>query len=278
MTEELTQLFGEVRSLFERPETRRSFARVLALVDEAYDISPQQANERWMPYVLEKLERWALDPDSETPDVWHHRRGHGQRVWAAVLEGRGWLKMVRSLDLGPRITDLSEIKALASCPHLEDVRAVSLRSCRVESKGLKALIRADAFPKMTHLSLFNNTIRHASLKVLAGSALLGRLEHLDVGKNKLGDRGLTELMTRGPELPLLRHLGIEHNDLNDSSADLIAESSKLPALETFELGGNDFTNEGYTTLLNAEWPSEEIKGAIREHYDAWNEMYEDDYE
>lgn len=277
MTQELDRRFGEVRSLFERAETRRSFARVLALVDEAYDLDRQQADERWMPYVLEKLDRWATDPGVEAPDIWHTRRGGGHRVWEAIFEGRGWLRMLRSLDLGPRITNLTEIKALAACPHLGEVRAVSLRSCRLESKGLKALIRADAFPKVTHLSLYNNTVRHAGMKALASSALLGRLEHLDVGKNKFGDRGMAEFL-KCPELPRLRHLGLSWNELDDPSATGLGEATQFPALEGLELGDNELSNNGYLAILNAEWPSDAVKDAVRVQYDAWNEMYEDDYE
>jgi hypothetical protein len=79
--------------------------------------------------------------------------------------------------------------------------------------------------RLTHLDLFLNTVGDAGARALARSRHLGRLMHLNLDGNRIGPEG-ARAVAESPRLPRLAHLGLNYNGL--------AEAELLDVARTLE--------------------------------------------
>src|SRR5262249_15827456 len=138
---------------------------------------------------------------------------------AAALAGCAALVGLRELNLAETALAPADVIALARSPHLRGLEVLVLGSDELGPEGFAALATGtdggrgsskaaiDPFPNLRVLSVQNAKPTLAGIEALARSALLSRLEMLDLSSNpltKLAARRLAD----AAGIAGLRHLGL----------------------------------------------------------------------
>jgi hypothetical protein len=113
-------------------------------------------------------------------------------------------------------------------------------------EGAKGLADSSA---LMSLMFTSRTLGPTGVRALAAKAF-PRLETLEVGYSRIGDKGLGHLLSRG-RFPRLNRLDIAYNDLTADGLRALAASMLLGQLTELELAGNKLGDEGVAALVSS---------------------------
>jgi uncharacterized protein (TIGR02996 family) len=113
---------------------------------------------------------------------------------------------------------------------------LGLRGCWVNRPALAWLARDGSFPALNRLGLGGNGVDPEGLKDLLRAPFVAGLTHLDLANNRLGNDGAKRLAET--DLPRLRWLSLEGNDVRGVGFRALARSKALPRLLTVRHLGN----------------------------------------
>jgi uncharacterized protein (TIGR02996 family) len=145
--------------------------------------------------------------------------------------------------------------ALASLPAPPRLRLLSLEGCALGEGGAEALAGWPGLAAVEVLNLENNHIGPAAAQALA-EANMGRLRHLDLAGNNLGDKGVMALLA-SPLLDGLGWLSLRSNRLGRKAALALAASPRLGRLRHLSLwgAGNSIPDEARAALRERFGPN-----------------------
>lgn len=103
---------------------------------------------------------------------------------------------------------------------------------------------------LVHLEVSHNNLGPDFIELLRAWDVGSRLEHLDLGFNRLGDEGVQALL--GSEWANLESLTLSSNDLTDESVRAMVQSKCLVGVRHLELYDNQLTDEGVRLLLDSD--------------------------
>jgi uncharacterized protein (TIGR02996 family) len=121
---------------------------------------------------------------------------------AEQLAAAPWLTALVTLELRGTVGD-EGAAALASSPHLRNLRTLVLRSNGIGDHGATALARSTALGQLSVLSLASNRVQDEGVLALAASPHLAHLRLLNLEGNRIGHQGLPALRAAaraGPQL------------------------------------------------------------------------------
>ncbi len=95
------------------------------------------------------------------------------------------------------------LQLLANCPHLKQIRKLSLYRCGIESRGAEALATSTYASGLEELNLDHNQIEEAGADALADSPYLENLQLLSMRKNQISQKTQQKLQQRFGKLRLL---------------------------------------------------------------------------
>jgi hypothetical protein len=108
---------------------------------------------------------------------------------AALLE----VEPVTGLELDSPGVQITDVEALAECPHLASLTRLKLRGTTVGDEGTGALARSPYLARLTALDLAANCIWADGAAALARSPHLANLARLDLSSNAIEARGARAL-------------------------------------------------------------------------------------
>jgi uncharacterized protein (TIGR02996 family) len=129
----------------------------------------------------------------------------------------------------------------ATAPSLYSVHFMPL------SGNLTELTQSPWLGKLTHLSLGGNNIGDRGALLLAESSYVQQLTRLDLRCTGVGDVGVFAL-SRSVSLGHLTHLSLEYDHITAAGAEALCASSTLTALQTVDLRFNGIGEKGVQAL------------------------------
>ena len=235
----LSEPFGELRSLLQRPPSIGVWARLCRVV-ESWDEG--EFIIKALPYVLDHLDQGWPDALRRAPQHWV------DAVLCGESRERPW-EMVRSIEI--RALPLDELVALESTPAEGDealdlfVRSGALAHARslfvtdlgITDAGLGSLLRRPEIEGVRALSLQGNHLGASGVFALAHSTHVSELERLDLRSNHWGgyEEAIIQL-ARSRHLRALRSLDLEC-DMTSQDLDALLTTSHLLNLEHLGLEG-----------------------------------------
>lgn len=139
-------------------------------------------------------------------------------------------------------------------------------SIRLNAAGLSAFVDSDWIAGLSELDLGSNELTTDAGSLLA-TIPFRRLELLNLGSNRLGDKGLAALVC-SPHLETLRNLDVMSASITADGVRALVNSPRLRQLECLRIDGNDIGYEGAVLLaktqglkLNDVWVDAKSVGA-----------------
>jgi uncharacterized protein (TIGR02996 family) len=188
------------------------------------------------------------------------------------------LTSVRSLSLSGSDVRSAGLRRLLQSPHAAGLKALSLRSGRLDGAAMAEFADANKKLKLETLDLSENVLNDGGAENLAaatclnelkilrldrceipedGAVLLAKtasfapgLRILEAGHNHFGSAGLEALLQRSSTT--LHSLGLRNNTLTNHGATLLAESAASNELLELDLGENALTDDAAKSLGNTE--------------------------
>ena len=265
--------FGELRSILHEPPSASAWNRLCAIL-EVHAQHPERMSQRVLPYALQGLKRW---PDAlrVCPRRWLEDRAY---TWVLV-------SLTRCVHLARAGMDDQGLRRVLSKPPISSVRVLDLRHNwvralgahhvsvsntltnvthlflgynQIADEGAQSILESGRLGALTHLDLMRNGLSANALAYAPEqSALLERLQALNMGHNWLGERGAELLGAR--TWAHLRHLNLHANALGDvGCARLFEHPERFAALEHLDLGHNNLGPRSAQTLA-WQLPHERIK-------------------
>lgn len=116
----------------------------------------------------------------------------------AALTRSANLTSLTELDLSENPLGDAGVAALAKSKHLGNLRSLVLDNVALTPSpgglaALTALLQSKHFRSLTRLSVARNTLNAEAVRALVASPLFGRLTHLDLRANRIGERGAKAL-------------------------------------------------------------------------------------
>ena len=184
----------------------------------------------------------------------------GMTVLAKV--GADNLRRLKRLKLNSRRISAGMAEVLARAPALAELEELSILrgdgddAGRIGSAGAAALARSPHLTKLPELLLEHQGIGPEGARALAETRHLTGLRKLWLGGNPLNAAGVRALV-RGPWTELTE-LRLNSCELEDDSAEALAESGRLTALTVLDLAFNRIGSAGAVALSRATW----LKGLV----------------
>jgi uncharacterized protein (TIGR02996 family) len=193
-----------------------------------------------LPHLQHLLYRlWG--PDSRMPEA----------EWAALAELLARLPgPVMDLDLG-LIGASSLLVRLTRLPWLDRVRSISAEDETLTDADVKALAECTGLTNLRRLRLVSTVLQPEQVRLLAGSPILAGLRELDLWGCECGDKGV-EALVSSPHLRRLTDLKLGLSNLTTASAKMLADWPGLPRLRHLRLDCNRIDGRGVRALLWAE--------------------------
>lgn len=160
---------------------------------------------------------------------------------------------LKSLVLGRNRLKIDGAEALSlGLSYLKNLEEIHLNSNSIPQIGLVSLFKAlHDCPKLRVLNVNDNTLKSDGAKDLVNLIeKLPELRYLDAGDCSLEEEGSLEVVKAlRNSVPLLEHLNLSYNDLDDEAAVLLAEVLKSkPNFRTLELNGNAIRSSGLAAI------------------------------
>lgn len=184
---------------------------------------------------------------------------------------------LHTLDLARNGLGAPGAEALAASPNLSGLRELNLHGNGIAVAGIRALaasnrlgplvtlrlgdnylgegtIALTAWPglhRLTTLDLSGNLLHNAEAEALASSRFLRELQALDIGVNRIGDRGAELLAGSRGVFDSLVSLRLTRNEIGDRGALALAHATGLAALRELDLAENRIGESGGQALATS---------------------------
>jgi uncharacterized protein (TIGR02996 family) len=173
-----------------------------------------------------------------------------------VLLRSPYLGRVRSLDLSFNGLCDGGVNRLAESGALPKLQSLYLNdNGRITAESMKRLAESTHLGRLQELDVSANQIDGAGLAALASSTHLKRLRSLRFHSNPIGDEGC-EVLARSPLLPsMLAHdprLDLHQTHIGLAGARALATSSHLSGVRALDLSENQIQNEGLIALAESQ--------------------------
>lgn len=262
--------FGELRSLLQRPPSRKGWERLCAMIEGWPAARVTERDEVAIPYALDHLASWPDLYRTPTPVM---RRAilrrevptalllcttlslessHTRRIANATiiaLASSPAARSLRTLQLNGAPIGLPAAHALGASPHLAQLRTLELNHARLGPDGAAAL----ATPQLAALeclSVADTQLTDAGMRHLLGAPFAAQLEFLDARRNRLTD-ATADHIERATALRHLRNLHLDDNALTNHGAQVLANTPHLATLRELTLDTNDIGRDGLAMLANS---------------------------
>jgi uncharacterized protein (TIGR02996 family) len=143
---------------------------------------------------------------------------------------------LRSLRLDGNTLSTPGIVGLVTGAEWPVLGELTLRGCGLHRPALAYLAQDGRLPALTRLGLGTNRFDANALGGLLPAAFAAGLTHLDLSNNLVGNDG-ARLLAKA-DLPGLRWLSIENNNVRRPGLTALVRSGTLPRLVTVQFGGN----------------------------------------
>lgn len=153
------------------------------------------------------------------------------------LAALDWPEQVTGLDLRCNAFKPADLAALVQLPPRERVRDLSLAVCSLRDAAVQTLTTVD-WPQLRRLDLSVNKLESAAAKALARCGRLPQLRSLLLSVNRLGNEGLQHLGADSPLVRSLRELDVGSNRITDRGLGQFIQLPLLAVLENFVYRGN----------------------------------------
>jgi uncharacterized protein (TIGR02996 family) len=248
------------------------------------DPNKQELQTREKALLLDHERDW-LGALGSVAERWAFRRGFLQAV---ALSADTFLKHADAIFAAGPVREVrlhraeGRTAALADCPHLDRVVALSLAGspigaagldellssaylgglrvlllwrCRLGDRGAEVLAAAPCLQRLADLRLDQNDIRSEGVRALVWSRPLSRLRRLDLSRNTIGDAG-AEALASASGMRGLRKLYLVSTQVGSRGVSALVQSGFWPNLVELGLAGNPFGDAGANELLAAQVPSQ----------------------
>lgn len=233
MTPANSNVFGEVRSLLQRPPHVGIWSRLCRLVESTCQRGG--CDPRVILYTLDHLKRWP-DELRRAPVGWSRllRQGRAEQLpWELLraLEVRAPLLSDAAIDHDAELEGNEIIAELSRCGVLEHLRALALVELGVDDDGVASLLGAPEAAGLRSLVMTGNHLSARGVREIARARHLEQLERLDIRGNSWGgyEEAIAQL-TQARHLASLRSLDIEC-DLTPEDLGRVLESKVFRGLE-----------------------------------------------
>jgi uncharacterized protein (TIGR02996 family) len=166
-----------------------------------------------------------------------------------ALEESRFLKSLTVLRISGK--DFSEgIDGLLECSFIKRLRVLELAQTGAEDRHAETIADCRHLGKLEHLNLGGNRITDDGLLALASRGKMPRLRWLELRNNQITSTGVRALCD-SPLVSEVRELNLAANQLTDDAARAIAKSKHFPHLCGLSLNGNQIGDEGATALARS---------------------------
>ena len=247
-----TVLEAQLHALLAQPGIEELEALVFGLWmqgGESYEVSPDPALELLVT-AKDKLPNlrglFVGDIVSEENEISWIGQGNMAPLWSAFpklerfkARGSNDLRLGRiihenlthlTIESGglPRSVTLEAFDAQAPLTHLELWLGDSGYGATTTLEDLQPLLDGELFPDLRYLGLRNCEFGDELAEAAANSAILGRVDVLDLSMGTMGDKGASALAASS-QIAHLKTLDLSENYISDDSIDALVE--KTPNLE-----------------------------------------------
>lgn len=182
MADKKERLFGELRSILNKPATVESWAELAAhlpkhTLDEYFE-------DAVAPYLMQHLERWD-EATRVAPAEW------GKPLLKE--KPAPLLRFATGLDLSSSRVGPAAIKKLIKAPELASLSLLNLSGNGLKNEGAQTLAQCKHLSSLRVLILRDAKVGNAGAVALAGCAGLSQLEDLDLSGNDFIDTGCSAL-------------------------------------------------------------------------------------
>jgi Leucine-rich repeat (LRR) protein len=138
------------------------------------------------------------------------------------------------------------VKLICDSPFLEDLTSLSLRGHQITNKGAEALASCKG-SRLEELDLSKNSIGIKGLSDLFSSSSLRNLSVIDLARNKITSKGALAI-AQNNKLSSLSNLDLSYNVISDEGALALAESNLMKRV-MIDLRGNPISQGVSEDLL-----------------------------
>lgn len=227
-------MFGEVRSVLQRPPSEANWEELCQLVSQ--DWRRPGFEEDLLPYILSHLDEW---PDSmrTTPLRWRDGLVRGASM--------PFMGMVRVLDATGMGLKNEDMWTLAKSPVMRHITGLILAGNKIGWRGLNHLFEGEEAPAphLRSLDLSHTAIGGEGVRMLAATEALPRLESLSLEGLGLS-RDAIDVLTSSETLPSLTALSLARNDLAARHLEVLAEGELFERLRVLSLDENNLGAHG----------------------------------
>jgi Ran GTPase-activating protein (RanGAP) involved in mRNA processing and transport len=260
-------LFGELRSILQRPASQETWAALCQLLQGA--LWPDEALEAVaVPYALDIVSRWPESIERAAPDAWARQLMSGQggaqlalanklHLWRgptptldelALLLGSPAIGGLRRLNLSASVASHgADALALLDTPHLAGLERLELDTASVDGAGAAALA-AVRLPALRWLNLAHNALDDDALALLLRAPLCAELRALELSGNPLTARAAQLLAHWRKGMGRIEHLTLAGVPLGDEGVAALSNSWHVGALRTLDLSSCEVSDVGARTL------------------------------
>ena len=235
--------FRSARGMIEH--AKLALDALLARADDLFDVAPLlrsvEVTNVDEPKVVALLERPWFVRLRRLEMSWHVP-GDAVAAVARSAAARG----LEGLSIHHAGLPEAAFAALGASEHLTGLRGLWLNLSGATDECVAALLSPGAVPSLTALGLSNNTIGTAGCEAVANH--IGPLEHLDIGWNRLGYRGVVAI-ANSSYCCGLRHLDLDHVQTGEKGCAALAAAGL--ALERLNLSHSKVDDAGARRLIHS---------------------------
>lgn len=220
---ETQQRFELLRGILYGEKTEAGWRSLCALLDEWPEDEELSVA---LDYAASLLESWP-DQLRQAPDMWKR----------PLLTGRASdprFGLLRRLDLSYAVLEARVIGQLRWKPWLSQLTMLTLRRSFMEDSEVEALAGLDSLRNLRHLDLGYNRIGDKGVAVLAEAPWAASLESLNLEGNPISGPGV-HLLLRSPSLQKLASLNLSDVWAGAQVSMALLAGGRLPALRELRL-------------------------------------------
>lgn len=242
MSTEMTDDFGELRSIAQAPYNDRSWELIVRRLNQWQD--HERLVDVVLPYLSAHIARWPSQ-DRLAIQSWWFADEAGQ-----LIELHPAFALANKITLRP--DSVAHALAILDAPALEQMEWITLdlSLTKPTQAELVELFERESLSKLTGLSIWNADFSMESRTALTNCPWLGQLVELDLSSNNAFD--LLAHAIANSSINKLRTLKLSYNNISEDGALILARSPKLSDLSTLSMTSNPIGNRGLGALLELE--------------------------
>ena len=242
MTQEPSQLFGEIRSLMQAPPSSGAWLAMTSLIDACERLDPRFLEDVVTPYVMAHILSWPVEL-RVAPQHWV------EALFSSDPPAHG--RIVTALKLMQRGLSDKDILHMSQHPTLSQMHWLDLSHNWLMESGAEHLCRSPHAHNLGTLDLSYNQLKDSGAARFAGTNALNRLHTLSLARNDLTLKGFLA-MQQARFVPRMRSLDLSSNWLRVSHADDAFFTHDFQHLRRLDLSNNQLGDRGITLMLRQD--------------------------